>query len=434
MSTRTVLPGTRIVRKAADAPTVVEADIAVLGAGAAGLSAAIEAAKLGRRVVLIDAAPVLGGQSVGAVIGTFCGLYSNGPEPYLVTHGIADDILRELGAEGALHPIRGRRNTIIVQYSETALARWAERAVVASGAQVLLGAVLTGVRRDGRRIAGLDLATRFGPVTVRAAGFVDASGDAALTWEAGLPCRVPETPVYGTQMMVLEGADEAALAKLDRQELQRRLEAKGNAAGIRRHDGFLFAAPGQGTVLVNMTHAETPLDPLGFARAQADGRQQAERLLAFLRAEYPDALGKARIRTLSQLGIRQTRWIEGSHHIIADEIRQGTRYPDAVARCSWPIELHDRPDGVHWEQFGDDHMHYVPLSAMLPPGADNLIAAGRAIDGDPAGLSSVRVMGPCIAMGAAAAHALDLAGSGALNQIDVGALQKRLYDNLERRD
>ena len=79
-------------------------------------------------------------------------------------------------------------------------------------------------------------------------------------------------------------------------------------------------------------------------------------------------------------------------------------------------------------------MHYVPLGALIPEGADNLLAAGRCIDGDPAALSSVRVMGPCIATGAAAAHALALAGSGSVNQINIKSLQARLYDNLERRD
>ena len=54
-------------------------------------------------------------------------------------------------------------------------------------------------------------------------------------------------------------------------------------------------------------------------------------------------------------------------------------------------------------------MHYVPLRSLLPPGAHNLVAAGRCVDGDAAALSSVRVMGPCSAMGFAAAHVLDLA-------------------------
>jgi hypothetical protein len=40
-------------------------------------------------------------------------------------------------------------------------------------------------------------------------------------------------------------------------------------------------------------------------------------------------------------------------------------------------------------------------------------------------------MGPCIAMGAAAAHALDLAGAGSVHQIDLAALKARLARNLE---
>ena len=68
------------------------------------------------------------------------------------------------------------------------------------------------------------------------------------------------------------------------------------------------------------------------------------------------------------------------------------------------------------------------------PTADNLVAAGRCIDADTAALSSVRVMGPCIAMGAAAAHALDIAGTGSVHQIDLGVLAERVRDNVERTD
>ncbi|MDF3074595.1 MAG: FAD-dependent oxidoreductase, partial [Alphaproteobacteria bacterium] len=70
------LTQTKTVQRQSSAAKIVEADIAVIGAGIAGLSAALEAAKLGRRVVLVDGAPALGGQAVGAIIGTFCGLFS----------------------------------------------------------------------------------------------------------------------------------------------------------------------------------------------------------------------------------------------------------------------------------------------------------------------------------------------------------------------
>jgi hypothetical protein len=89
------------------------------------------------------------------------------------------------------------------------------------------------------------------------------------------------------------------------------------------------------------------------------------------------------------------------------------------------VELHDRSDGYVWEMFPADHVHYVPLRSMLPPGVHNLVAAGRCIDGDAAALSSVRVMGPCSAMGFAAAHVLDMAARSrpqSFGMIDFDAL------------
>lgn len=429
------IPATRLVRRApaGDAARRIDADIAVVGAGISGISAALEAAALGRRVVLVDAGMQLGGQSTGSMLGTFCGFYSNGPAPHRVVYGIVDPMFDFLRRAGALHPRRGR-NTIIPLYQEQALVRWIEQAVHAAGIEVLLGAVLLEVARDGGRVTGLDLATRFGRVDLRATGFVDASGDAALSYLAGFACREPETPIMGTLMFVIEGFDEAAALGLDRWAMQARLAEAGAAYGLVRCDGFVFAFPGRGHATVNMTHVETPLDPAGYARAQATGRAQADRVVEFLRGEYPEIFGGCRVRQYGLLGIRQTRWIVGRQSLAIDDVRSGRRPPDAVLRCSWPVELHDRAEDVHWEEFGDDHMHYLPFGCMLPDGADNLVAAGRCVDGDPAALSSVRVMGPCIAMGAAAAQALDLAGSGSVAQIDIAALQARLRDNLERCD
>jgi hypothetical protein len=89
---------------------------------------------------------------------------------------------------------------------------------------------------------------------------------------------------------------------------------------------------------------------------------------------------------------------------------------------------------VHWEKFAPDHVYYIPLSCMIPREADNIVAAGRCVDADVSALSAIRVMGPCIAMGAAAAHALDLAGTGPVHAIDLPTFQQRLTANLDRRD
>src|SRR3954468_5505984 len=211
-STDPIKKATRIVRhNSAAAVRQIETDICVVGAGIAGVSAALEAAQIGHKVALVDGLHALGGQAVNSVIGTFCGLFSNGYSGYQLTHGIADGILRDLGAQGVLHYRHGGpSNTVVVQYDEVALARWIEREVAAAGITVLLGAVMREVKRDGRRIRSVELATRYGDVTLTASGFVDATGDAALAWNAGLPCReAADGPIYGTQMVVIEGIDEA---------------------------------------------------------------------------------------------------------------------------------------------------------------------------------------------------------------------------------
>ena len=201
--------------------------------------------------------------------------------------------------------------------------------------------------------------------------------------------------------------------------------------GLLRRGGLAFFFPGRGTAVLNVIHIEAPLDPVLASQAQFDGRDQADMVIALLRAEFPKAFGAARVRAYGYPGRRQTRWIKGRHQLTADQVRHGTWFEDAVARTAWPIELHDRSDGYVWETFGPDHVHYVPLRAMTPPGAHNLVAAGRCVDGDAAALSSVRVMGPCAAMGAGAAHALDLAGRGSVHDIDLDRLRGRLAANLD---
>jgi hypothetical protein len=417
----------RTVRRTASKPWKVEGDLCVLGAGISGISAALEAAALGKTVVLVDGLPALGGQAVNSIIGTFCGLFSNGPSRFQLTHGIADGILKDLGAAGALHHNVGPMTTV-VYYEEVALARWIERKVREAGITVLLGAVLRDVRVESRRVQALELATRYGDVHIRAQGFIDASGDAALTYAAGLPCREPDVPLYGTQMVVLEGIDEAHVPT--RAAFDKRLWDKADQYGLPRKRGVVFYSPGRGTAVMNLTHVETPLEPFAASRNALAGRDEADKVVAFMRAEYPEVFAKSKVRSYGLPGIRQTRWIVSAHQLTVDEVRKGIHFPDAVARTSWPIELHDRAEGYVWETFGDDHIHTVPLRSMLPADCDNLVAAGRCIDGDAAALSSVRVMGPCIAMGHAAAHALDLAGAGSVHKLDLAALRERIKENV----
>jgi len=424
---------TRTIRRARErGPQHIRADICVLGAGFSGVSAALEAAKLGRKVVIVDGAPALGGQAIGSIIGTLIGLYTHGPDAYQITHGIADELIRDLSAEGSL--LRMHRSTVTFQYDEVRLGRWMERRIEAAGVTAVVGAVLTGVDFRDRRVRHIELATRFGGLRIEADGFIDSSGDATLCHEAGLPVREPEAPVYGSLNFLIEGYDTEAVKALDMEEVRRRLATHGAPYGLVRHDGWLMHFPARNFMLANITHFETPVSPLASAAMVFEGRRQADAIVRFLKDQFAAIFANARVRAYGNPGLRQTRWIVGRRQLTVADIRSPERPPDAAARCAWWVELHDTKELVHWEQFPDNHVYYIPLGCMVPVDADNIVAAGRCVDADTHALSAIRVMGPCIAMGMAAAHALALAGSGPVQGIDLPRFQHGLSDNLDRTD
>ena len=124
--------GMRTVRIQDRPAQVYRGDLCVVGSGAGGLSAALEAVRLGQKVVIVDAAPHIGGQAVGAALGTICGLFRNGPAPRRLTHGVMDGLFDALFAQGDAN-LRRVRGTFILDYVPNAWMRWAERQIAEPG-------------------------------------------------------------------------------------------------------------------------------------------------------------------------------------------------------------------------------------------------------------------------------------------------------------
>ncbi len=432
-----------VTRPATGSVPEITADVCVVGAGIAGCSAAIESARLGRSVVLVDSLPLIGGQMVHSLIGLFAGVFGNAPEYQQLTHGIFDDIFAALEPTGDLHFARGHTTTVF--YNEVALGRWLERTVRDLGIQVITGAVLGDVTlRDGF-VRSVGLATRYGDVRVNAAGYVDASGDAALTWQAGLPCWEPSRPIYGSQQVIVENLDEAH--KPEPGEIDALFAARGEEFGLLRRGGLAFFFPGRGTAVLNVTHIDAPLDPVGAARAMFEGRDQADTAIELLKSEFPKAFGEARVRAYGFPGRRQTRWIRGAHQLTVDEVRSGTG-----STTRW------RGRRGRWNC---TTARTATCGRCSPPTTCTTCRSARccrrrrttssprdgALTATPRALSSVRVMGPCSAMGFAAAHVLDLASRGqphssglvnfdslrSVHSIDYEQLRSRLGANLGTR-
>ena len=425
----TEFPGMKTVRMGDRPAQVYRGDVCVVGSGAAGLSAALEAVGRGKKVVLVDGAPQLGGQAVGAALGTICGLFRNGPVPRRLTHGVMDDLFETMFAEGDA-TLRRVRGTFILDYVPNAWMRWAERKIAETGIVPLPGAIVRGVEcRDGH-VGALSLSTRFGDARVEARHFVDASGDAVLAWQAGLELRESERQVLGTVMAILEDVDTELCAGYPRSLYHDLIREHAEEFGLVRAEGPVFVLPGTRKLLLNLTHVETPMETAGLALAGIEGRRQVDALLSLFKRELPEAFREAKVAVYGNAGIRQTRTIVGRSHVAVEDIATGARPPDAIARTAWPIELHGEMSGAHWTIFDEDHVHYIPFGAMLPRGLHNVVVAGRCIDAAPAALASLRVMGPCFAMGRAAATAASLTDGGSLHQIDIAALQDAVGDNL----
>ncbi len=426
---------TRIVRRnGAAAVRHLEADICVVGAGSAGISAALEAAALGRKVVLVDGQHALGGQAVNSIIGTFCGLFANGYDGYQLTHGIADGILRDLGAQDVLfYRHGGPSNTTVVMYDEIALGRWIEQHVAAAGITVLLGAVMREVARDGRRIRAIDLATRYGDVRVSASGFVDASGDAALARAAGAPTAAAGPLQYPSMMFYMQHVDlERALPHL--LALGDLLERHFASAGLPRRSGNVIPTGRPGEVLVAMSRVAVEgraidgADAAELTLGEMRGRAQAERCAEFLKAHVPGFEEAFLADAAPRLGIRESRRIEGLYALTGDDVLAGRRFADGICPGAWPIELHVEDGRTEWRFLDDGLWYTVPYRCLVPRGLDNLLVAGRCLSATREGFASVRVIGPCMGEGQAAALAVALAlpRATALADVDVEALRAQL--------
>ena len=390
--------------------------------------------RLGRKVALVDGLPALGGQAVNSIIGTFCGLFANG------THGTSSPTASPT-TSCAISARRARCTTAAADHRtprwslrRNRASRWIEEAVRKAGITVLLGAVLRDVAREGRRVRELDLATRYGDVKLAATGFVDATGDAVAD-VAGGTC-LPRTGRRSGLRHPDGGARKhRRSATADARRTHRAGAREGRALWPGAHGRICIRLSRPRHGAGEHTHVETPLEPVAASSNALLGKAQADQVLHFLKSEYPDAFGHSRVRGYGLPGIRQTRWIVGRQQLTVDDVRAGTKFSDAIARTAWPIELHDRADkATSGSRSPTTTCTTCRFGSLVPAEADNIVAAGRCIDGDNAALSSVRVMGPCIAMGAAAAHALDLAGSGSVQQIDIAALRQRVRDNVERAD
>jgi hypothetical protein len=390
-----------------------EVDLAVIGGGSAGVAAAVVGARIGLRVALVEEMPFLGGMSTGGAVGTYCGFFGRAADGALepLVGGFPLELAEALRAEGYAYGPIPFKETAALPYVPWGLKLRLERTVAGTpGLRLWLHAKCThAVVADGG-IRGVAVQTRAGRIALRARVYLDATGDAELARLAGCPTRSGGEIQYPSTMFTMQHVDlGAALGAL--RELPAILDRHFETERLPRRGGNLIPTGRPGEVLVALSRVGRDGHPVDGADAAAltwgelEGRRQVARLADFLRAHVP-GFGEAFVADSAfRLGVRETRKIVGEYTLAEDDVLGCRAFADGIGRSAWPIERHVAGGETRWRFLAPGTWYTIPFRCLVPRGVGNLLAAGRCISADPAAFASVRVIGPCMLEGQAAAVA-----------------------------
>ncbi len=400
-------------------------DLIVMGAGSAGASAAIAAARSGSNVLVIDRLPFIGGTSTG-VLDTFYGFYTPGEKAKKIVGGIPDDVVSGLAKFGSMieRPNTYGAGTGITYNPEHLKVVW-ESLLQKSGAKILLHALLQEVKVSDGKVSELLLATRAGLCTVTGDYFIDATGDADLSNYAGFSYEkagdiAPAQTLTTTFKMVnVDMKDRKSINKDKLHELMQ--EATDEGYALPRREGSDHITPVPNTTATVMTrldsirkdkdgNTESVLDdPFFLTESEIAGRVQAAEYARFLVDKVPGYQNSSIYGFSTMIGIRETRRVYGDYRVQKDDVLSAKQFDDQVALCGAPIEDHHSGDGTNWVYLPEGSAVGIPLRSLIVKDSVNTMVIGRCFSASHDAHASIRSMGQCMAMGVAAGVASSIA-------------------------
>jgi len=385
-------------------------DVVVTGGGSAGVGAAIGAAQTGRRVLLLERNPYLGGQATHSSLPAYCGFFTQAEPFAAAVGGVGQQVLDKMASLGFYSGPRRtpRTGTVIVVLDSEAVKVSLDSCVAEAGVDVLLDTQIIGASVDDRIIRAVECVDDEGRFTVQASSFVDASGEGNLTAMSGGHYTIGDAAgnlQVATLMLRIGGVAAGADAHPVRVAEAVR---QGKGAGIgpmSKELGTVIPAAGTSGDVMFILPSESAngLDAASLTRSEISARKQSWAYLESFRRFLPGFENAYIVQTGPKIGIRETRRVVGEYRLTAEDVVEARRFPDAIARGAWPVEAHTEPDSPQiWRAIRGHSYYEIPLRCLKVGGVGNLWAGGRIISCEADAFASVRVMGTCFATGQAA--------------------------------
>ncbi len=345
-------------------------DIAIIGSGAAGIAAAVTAARAGCRTLLLDKNPAAGGTGGFSGLTTLCGLYDDKGD--YINLGFA----REFAEAIAETPPRKMGPVWVLPYRPARFRVAAGNFFAANpGVEMHWNTPLANVQFEDGQIVSLN--------GFKVGAVIDCSGSAEVA------------QAIGTESLATDDTTQAPAIVFPLTHVTREILTP--AAAVQ--------------VLLPIVRAGFPpvifqsnLDP-GSVTVKFTGQpDRVPALIEFLRAKVPGFENCLSPQTEFPVARRAGRMIKGEYLLTGHDVLSGRKFPDSVARCAWPVEQWNT-DGIIRLRYLPPRTYYeIPARALRAAHVKNLFMAGKTISADADAIASARVMGCCLATGAAAGN------------------------------
>lgn len=441
--------------------------VLVIGAGSAGISAAIAAARNGAQTMLVERAGFLGGIS-----STLPWLGFHDREYRQVVKGFAHEAVTELQARNAASEYTfDPKCSSLVSIDGHAWKCLAMEMAENAGVQVLLHTIVVDTvvsqAADGsKRLEGVVVEHKTGREAIFADVVIDCSGDgdvaarAGAAWEKG---RTEDGLVQApTLVFRLGGLDREKFVAACKdpsmnyrewihgnpvlwEKMIKRIDtlptfvlggfaglmAKAREAGDldvpqTRVVGVKTHRPDEITIVSTRVLGLDPTNVESLSSAYMRIYRQVPNLVAFFKKYMPGCENARLLEIAPMLGVRESRRIMGDYVLTKEDLIGGRVFDDAVAMGGYHIDIH-RPKGT-WVESHNVRAYTIPIRSLIARNFEGLMMAGKCISATHEAIAGTRVIPICMAQGQAAGTAAALAVSSTISprEVSVVALQDLL--------